>query len=112
MATNGLIELTFDEDGFPGQWLKINDPGHKSPKQFKAIVALAQSQEEGASGKLLAALIHSWHIENPEDGTPLPPPAEADADDVPIAIAKRFMDTVNERITNLGSPFPGRGTGN
>lgn len=104
------IHLSLEEDGFPGQWIDVADPGHKSPKQFKVIVALAQGQEEGASGKLLAALIKSWHVLNPETGEALPPPAEADMEDVPLAIAKRFTDCVNERITHLGSSFRSGGS--
>ena len=91
---------------FPDQWIDVADPGYKTPRQFKAIVTLASSTEEGASGKLLAALVRAWHITS-ESGEALPAPNDVDADDIPLAIAKRFTDVVMERITNLGSPFRG-----
>ena len=100
------IRIALDEDGFEGQWIEVVDPGQKSPRQFREIAALAESKDPQAGTHLLRALLSDWSVLDPATGSPLPPPGEADPDDIPLRISKRFADEVTKLMQEL-VPFRG-----
>jgi hypothetical protein len=111
--SNGETTIDLAEDGLPGEWLTVANLGLKSPKQFKhlrqlpqtdaELAALPEGEAAQAARDYLALVVIKWCVNDPETGQPLPPPnsPDLDPDAIPGIVSARIKSEVQRQVAAL-----------